>query len=90
MSCPRTLSLKKNPGKQFKGFDPFYLTLSKTKKIDSSKRKEFPVDNFKFEENGRKFSKQVENTVGEKGEIARHEQFLLLPLCFQKTFIADT
>ena len=30
-----------------------------------------------------KLSKQVENTVG-KGEIARHEQFLLFPQCFQK------
>ena len=29
------------------------------------------------------FSKQVENTVG-KREIARYEQFLLFPQCFQK------
>ena len=28
-------------------------------------------------------SYQVENTVG-KGEIARYEQFLLFPQCFQK------
>ena len=28
-------------------------------------------------------------TVG-KGEIAHNEQFLLFPLCFQKTFPADT
>ena len=28
-------------------------------------------------------SKRVENTVG-KGEIARYEQFLLFPQCFQK------
>ena len=40
-------------------------------------------DNFKFDENGRKLSKQVENNVG-KGEIARYEQFLLFPRCFQK------
>ena len=32
--------------------------------------------------------KMVENTVG-KGEIARYEQFLLFPLCFQKTYSAD-
>ena len=51
--------------------------------LDSSKLKEFADDNFKFNENGRKFSKQVENTVG-KGEIARYEQFLLIPQCFQK------
>ena len=39
--------------------------------LDSSKRKEFADNNFKFDENGRKLSKQVENTVG-KGEIARY------------------
>ena len=44
---------------------------------------EFADDNFKFDENGRKVSKRVENTVG-KGEIARYEQFLLFPQCFQK------
>ena len=49
----------------------------------SSKLKEFADDNFKFDENGRKLFKQVENTVG-KGEIARYEQFLLFPHCFQK------
>ena len=38
---------------------------------------------FKFDENGRKLSKQVENIVV-KGEIARYEQFLLFPQCFQK------
>ena len=32
---------------------------------------------------GKKLSKQVDNTVG-KGEIARYEQFLLFPQCFQK------
>ena len=45
--------------------------------------KEFAGDNFKFDENGRKLSKQVENTVG-KGEIGCYEQFLLFPQCFQK------
>ena len=49
----------------------------------SSKLKEFADDNFKFDENGIKLSKRVENTVG-KGEIARNEQFLLFPHCFQK------
>ena len=37
----------------------------------------------------KKFLKRVENTVG-KGEIARHEQFLLFLQCFQKTCTADT
>ena len=66
-----------------------HLTLSQTTNLDSSKLKEFADDNFKFEENGRKFSKRVENTVG-KGEIARYEQFLLFPQCLQKTYSADT
>ena len=51
--------------------------------LDSSKLKQFADDNFKFDENGRKLSKKVENTVG-KGEIARYEQFLLFPQCLQK------
>ena len=51
----------------------------------SSKRRRNHVDNFKFDEKGKKLSKQVENTVG-KGEIARYEQFLLYPQCFQKAF----
>ena len=37
--------------------------------LDSSKLKEFADDNFKFDENGRKFCKRVEITAG-KGEIA--------------------
>ena len=47
-------------------------------KFYSSKLKEFADDNFKFDENGIKLSKRVENTV-RKGEIARYEQFLLYP-----------
>ena len=50
---------------------------------NSSKLKQSADDNLKFDENSRKFSKRVENTVG-KGEIARYEQFLLFPHCFQK------
>ena len=46
-------------------------------------------DNFKFDENDRKSSKWVENTVG-KGEIARYGQFLLFLQCFQKICTADT
>ena len=51
--------------------------------LESSKLKEFADDNFNFDENCRTFSKSVENTVV-KGEIARYEQFLLFPQCFQK------
>ena len=54
----------------------------------SSKSKEFPDDNIKFDENGRKLSKQVENTGGNE-EIACYQQFLLFPLCLQKTCSAD-
>ena len=57
--------------------------------LDSSKLKEFADDNSKLDENGRTFSKKVEKTVG-KGEIARYEQFLLFPQCFQKTCTTDT
>ena len=55
----------------------------------SSKLKDFPDGNFNFDDHGRKFSKSVENIVG-KGEIARYQQFLLFPRCFQKTCTADT
>ena len=47
--------------------------------LDSSKLKEFADNNFNFDENGRKFSKWVENTV-RKGEIAYYKQFILLTL----------
>ena len=65
------------------------LTLPKRQILDSSKLKEFADDNFKFDERDRKLLKRVENTVW-KGEIARYEQFLLFPQCFQKTCTADT
>ena len=42
-------------------------------------RQQFQIDGY-----GSKLSKRVENTVG-KGEVARYEQFLLFPQCFQKT-----
>ena len=65
------------------------LTLSQKTILDSTKLKEFADDNFKFDENGRKFLKWVENTV-RKGEIAPNEQFLPIPQCFQKTCTAAT
>ena len=51
--------------------------------------KGFADHNFKLNENGREFSKWLENSVG-KGEIAHYEQFLLFPQCFQKSHTADT
>ena len=56
--------------------------------LDPSELKEFTDDNFKFDENGRELSESVENTMG-KGEIARHEQFLLFPQCFQNACMTD-
>ena len=58
-------------------------SLSNKAILDQSKLKEFADGNFQFDENGRKLSKRVENTMG-KGKIARYEQFLLFPHCFQK------
>ena len=60
-----------------------FYPLPDDKILDRSKLKQSADDNLKFDENSRKISKRVENTVG-KGEIARYEQFLLFPQCFQK------
>ena len=70
-------------------FPAVFLPFPKRQILDLSQLKKFTDDNFKFDENDRKFSKRVENTVG-KGEIARYEQFLLFPQCFLKICIADT
>ena len=55
-----------------------YLPFPKQQILNSSRQKQFADNNFRFDENGRKFSKRVENTV-EKREIARYKQFLLFP-----------
>ena len=57
--------------------------------LDSFKPKEFADDNFKFDENGEKFWKRGRKHC-RKREIACYKQFLLFPLCFQKTYTADT
>ena len=44
---------------------------SKIKILDSSKLNEFADDNFKYDEDDRRFSRWVQNTVG-KGEITRY------------------
>ena len=75
------MQVSKNP-LQVPDFNPFLI-------LDSSKLKDLADNNFKFDENGRKFSKWVENTVG-KGEIACYKQFLLFPKCFLKTCTAGT
>ena len=42
-------------------------------------------ENAGFQYLAESYPKWVENTMG-KGEIARYEQFLLFPQCFQKAF----
>ena len=68
---------------EFASYSTLHYPFPKRQILDPSKLKEFADDNFKFVENGRKLSKQVENTVG-KGKIACYKQFILFPLCFQK------
>ena len=70
-------------------FSKIFQPFPKRQPLDFSTLKEFADDNFKFDGNRGKFFERVENTVG-KEEIARYEQFLLCPLCFQKPCIAHT
>ena len=51
------------------------LTLSQTTNFRLFQTEEFEEDNFRFNENGKKFSKRVENTVV-KEEIAHNRPFL--------------
>ena len=67
----------------FLDYKVLFLPITRRQISDPSKLKEFADNNFKFDDNGRKLSKWVKNTVG-KGEIARYKQFLLFPQCFQK------
>ena len=69
---------------------PLLLTLSQTTnfrlfQFERVRRRQFKIQ-WKWQ---KVLQKWVENTVG-KGEIARYEQFLLFPQCFQKTCTADT
>ena len=65
-----------------------YKPFLKHQVLESTKLKEFADNNNEFDENSINLSKWVENTEG-KGEIARYEQFLLIPQCFQNTCPAD-
>ena len=53
--------------------------------LDSSKLKEFPDDDFKFNENGRKFFKQVEKHCGKRRNCSLRAISPFSPQCFQKT-----
>ena len=65
------------------------LTLSQTTNFRPFQTDSLQTTILSFYENGRKLSKQKENTE-ESGEIARHAQLLLSPQYFQKTYTADT
>ena len=65
------------------------LTLSHTTNFRLFQTERVCRRQFKVYENGRKFWKQVEKTVG-KGEIVRNEQFFLFTQCFHKTCTEDT
>ena len=65
------------------------LVFPKQQILDFSKLKESADDNFEFDENGRKVSKRVENTI-RKEEISCYKQFFHFPQCFQKTCTEDT
>ena len=65
------------------------LTVSQTTNFRLFQTDGFADDNFRSDENGRKFFEKVEKTAG-KGEIARYEQFLHFSQCFLKTCTADT
>ena len=65
-------------GTSIPSFSCFVLEpITRRQILDYSKLKGFADNNFKFDENGRKLSKRIENTVG-KGEIAP------LPTVFSK------
>ena len=59
-------------------FNPFPKDI-----LNSSKLKEFADENFRFDENGRKFFKHVKNTMG-KRDIARLRAISSFPTVFSK------
>ena len=80
----------KNSWKAWKGeqASAMLITLFQTTNFTLFTLKKFADDNIIYDENGLKFFKWVKKTVG-KGEIARYEQFLPFPQCFEKTCTAD-
>ena len=66
-----------------------WLTLSQTRHFRLFQTQRDYKRHYKFDKNGGMFCRGIENTVG-KEEIARYEQFLFFPQCFQKICAADT
>ena len=65
------------------------LTLSQTTNFRLFQTESLQMTISNLMKMAKSFSKGVENVVG-KGEIARYEQFLLFPRCFQKSCTVDT
>ena len=72
---PRIVKKSGLCGKELTHYQTTTFRLFQTERVSDNK--------FKFNENGRKLSKWVENTAG-KGEIAHYETFFLFPQRFQK------
>ena len=53
--------------------------------LDASKLREFADDNFKFDENGRKFFKQIEKHCGKRRNCSLRA-ISLFPAAFSKDF----
>ena len=66
----------------YRVFNPF---ITRRQILDSSKLKEIADDNFKFDENGRKLSKRVENAVGKKEKLLVTSNFSFFPTVFSKS-----
>ena len=62
----------------------FLLPFPKRQFLDSSKLKELAEDNFKFDENGRKFFKLVENTVEKEKSLLATNNFSFSHSVFEK------
>ena len=67
----------------FRQIGIYHSPFPKRQILDSLKLKGFADNNFKFDENGRKIPKRVENTVL-KGEIARYGHFSFSHSAFKK------
>ena len=76
-------NMRSTPPGPLAPFPQNHSPITRRQILDFSKLKEFADNNFKFDKNGSKLPRWVENTVG-KGEIAHYEQFLLFPQRFQK------
>ena len=69
MAMKTSESMNKKPTSSLDPGSNYSFTHFQNNTFQTSKFKVFADGNFKFDKNGRKFSKRIENTVG-KGEIA--------------------